>query len=511
MREFAYLVALLALPMAVSGADLVFEFQGTGEYDSNVFRQEGNAKGDAIFRLRPGVRIEEKQGQDVNYSLRYLAPVELSVENSDQLDNVDQYGDLSFSYQPSGRVEFYGTDQFRYDYGTLLSFATLDEQGASTTINSRDRTTRNTASAGVRYQFSRNLEGDFSIQHQLFESRREDRQDNWVLSLNPNFFYRLNPRHRIGMGVSYYHQDFDASDFTVGSQTDTVNAYAQWEWQIDSTMGLSVRVGPAYIESEQDNPPDRFILPIPVQELSDFDGMGPAFLFQPYTLCEAFTTPGSGDVYVPPTGCGTDPGTVNLVIQEQDPAGYAAIETANQTPIGLTTVGNVNRKDDSVDVFVNVQLVKNWSPQLSSLFAYQRSQGTASGLGGTVIRDSVTGSLSWRFRERWSLSANGAWTNRESVGDVNEFFLLAEDIGGNIAGYTGDQLVAATSSQRVETELWSISARLSHRLYRRTHVFAQGTYTDQASKRGSLGASSDFDDWLAIVGVRHEFEPIGLW
>ncbi|MGE4651796.1 MAG: hypothetical protein AAEJ53_12985, partial [Myxococcota bacterium] len=150
MRAFAYLVALLALPMAVSGADLVFEFQGTEQYDSNVFRRESNVKDDVLFRLRPGVRIEEKHGQDVNYSLRYLAPVELSVDNSDELDNVDQYGDLSLSYRPSGRVEFYGTDHFRYDYGTLLSFATLDEEGASTIISSRDRTTRNTASAGVR-------------------------------------------------------------------------------------------------------------------------------------------------------------------------------------------------------------------------------------------------------------------------------------------------------------------------------------------------------------------------
>ena len=514
MRAFAYLVALLALPMAVSGADLVFEFQGTGQYDSNVFRRESNVKDDVLFRLRPGVRIEEKHGQDVNYSLRYLAPVELSVDNSDELDNVDQYGDLSLSYRPSGRVEFYGTDHFRYDYGTLLSFATLDEEGASTIISSRDRTTRNTANAGVRYQFSRNLEGDFSIQHQLFKSRRKSRQDNWVLSVNPNFYYRLNPRHRVGMGVSYYHQNFDASDFTVGSQTNTVNAYAQWEWQVDSTMGLSLRVGPAYIESEQDAPPQQAVLPIPYQEISDFGG-APAVQVQLIDQCPDVSTaiPGSSaGPYIPATGCSGP--SVGIISSVGPTAGqYTAI--TSQTPIGLTTTGNVGTKDDSLDVFVNVQLIKNWSPQLSSQVAYQRTQGTASGLGGAVIRDSVTGSVNWKFRDRWNLATNAAWTNRKSLGDVNEFFLLAgpNTTPGleNVATYTGTQLVATSGNQKVETELWSVSARLSHQLYKKTHVFAQGTYTDQVSKGGTLGSGSDFDDWLAIVGVRHEFEPIGLW
>jgi long-subunit fatty acid transport protein len=371
--------------------------------------------------------------------------------------------------------------------------------------------------AGVRYQFSRNFEGDFSIQHQFFKTRRKTRQDNWVLSVNPNFYYRLNPRHRVGMGVSYYHQDFKASDFTVGSQTNTVNAYAQWEWQIDSTMGLSLRVGPAYIESEQDNPPQRGVLPIPYQEISDYPG-GRAVQIQVFSQCPDVSTtiPAStAGPYIPATGCPPSASTVNpSIIAEADfPSQYAAI--TNQTPIGLTTTGNVGTKDDSLDVFVNVQLIKNWSPQLSSQVAYQRTQGTASGLGGAVIRDTVTGSVNWSFRDRWKLSTSAAWTNRESVGDVNEFFLLAEEnltLGlPNIASYTGTQLVATSGNQRVETALWSVSTRLSHRLYRKTHVFAQGTYTDQTSKGGTLGAGSDFDDWLAIVGVRHEFEPIGLW
>lgn len=512
MRYLACLAVVLALPTTVLGADLVFEFQGSGEYDSNVFRRPSNPEDDFLFRLRPGVRLEEKHGEDLNYSLRYLAPIELSVDNSKELDNVDQYGNLKLSYKPSGRAEFYGDDVFRYQHGTLLSFATLDSGGVPSIGTSRDRVTTNVASAGVRYQLSESLEADMSMRHQLFESRRADRQDNWMFSLNPNFFYRLNPRHRVGLGVQYSHQDFDASDFAVASQVDSVNAYAQWSWAISSTMGLSVRVGPAYLHSEQDPAPARFVAPIPFQSALYDPGTGqavPAVVV--YELSSCPTAP-SGAQYIPAEGCGTVFANPPIT-QTANPGDYAAV--VGQTPISLVSAGNVDDTDDTVDVFAQIELIQNWTPQLTSRFGYERSQGAASGLGGTVIRDSVTASLDWRFRQRWDFSASGAWVNRESLADVNEFFALAGPAGLPsglaAAAYTGIQEVLATSRQRVETEMWSVSARMSHRLFRKTHVFAQATYTDQDSKAGTLGSGSDFEDWLGIVGVRHEFEPIGLW
>ena len=106
MRYLAYLALLLALPTAVLATDLVFEFQGQGVYDSNVFRRSSDEADDVLFRLRPGFRLEEKRGQDLNYSLHYMAPIELAVDHSEDLDNVDQYGDLTFSYEPSKRIEF---------------------------------------------------------------------------------------------------------------------------------------------------------------------------------------------------------------------------------------------------------------------------------------------------------------------------------------------------------------------------------------------------------------------
>ena len=507
MRYLAYLLVLLALPMAAPAADLVFEFQGQGNYDSNVFRRSSDVKDDFLFRLRPGVRLEERHGHDLNYSLRYLAPIELSVDNSDRLDSVDHYGDANFSYKPSGRLEFYGSDAFRYQHGTLLSFATLEtgtDNVPSVDVDSRARVTTNTATAGVRYQLTRNLEADFSIQHQLFETTQESRQDNWMLNLNPNFLYRVHPRLRVGMGVAYSHQNFDSSNIAVGSEVNIVNAYAQASWAITPTSSLQVQAGPTYIHIHEDDAPTGKVLKTPVVGIVD----GVAFV-NSLDACP-FLDPADPDdtTYIPASGCSVDLNAL-IPVQEGTPE-YAALFTEE---VDLQNQGDIDESDDTVDVFAQVVLTSNWTPDLSSTLAYRRKQGTASGLGGTVISDSVSGAVNWNFRQRWGFTGSASWVNRESVADVPEFFRLAGPSGiiGGAAGYTGEQLVLATSSQRVEVEMWNVSARLSNQIFRKTRVFGQVTYTDQDAKSNSIGGQSNFEDWLVFVGVRHEFEPIGLW
>jgi predicted porin len=58
---------------------------------------------------------------------------------------------------------------------------------------------------------------------------------------------------------------------------------------------------------------------------------------------------------------------------------------------------------------------------------------------------------------------------------------------------------------------WGVAARLTHRFTRKTDIWTQLTYNDQDSNGNTLGAGSDFENFLAVVGVRHVFEPIKLW
>src|SRR5687767_1992437 len=90
------LVVCPALP--VLAADLEFSAGGEVEYDNNVFRSETDEEDGILFRLRPGVRIYEDRGDDLNFSAGYEAPVEFSVDNSDELDDVDHIGTGSFQY-----------------------------------------------------------------------------------------------------------------------------------------------------------------------------------------------------------------------------------------------------------------------------------------------------------------------------------------------------------------------------------------------------------------------------
>ena len=49
------------------------------------------------------------------------------------------------------------------------------------------------------------------------------------------------------------------------------------------------------------------------------------------------------------------------------------------------------------------------------------------------------------------------------------------------------------------------------RMWRNTNLFVELAYNEQDSKANTLGGFSDFEDFLATIGVRHVFEPIKLW
>src|SRR5258708_11860581 len=99
------LVVCPALP--VLAADLEFSAGGEAEYDDNVFRSKSNKVEDGLFRLRPGLRVYEDHGDDLNYSAGYEAPVEFSIHNSHRLDDVDHVGDGNFNYHPNHRFDIF--------------------------------------------------------------------------------------------------------------------------------------------------------------------------------------------------------------------------------------------------------------------------------------------------------------------------------------------------------------------------------------------------------------------
>jgi len=63
----------------------------------------------------------------------------------------------------------------------------------------------------------------------------------------------------------------------------------------------------------------------------------------------------------------------------------------------------------------------------------------------------------------------------------------------------------------IDTTRYGGAGRLTHSFTRNTSGWVQLTYNEQTSRSDTLGDPSDFTNFLAVLGVRHVFEPIKLW
>jgi hypothetical protein len=204
-------------------------------------------------------------------------------------------------------------------------------------------------------------------------------------------------------------------------------------------------------------------------------------------------------------------GTAGVVIRA-DEVGPLGIDD----PVTLDTTRAKSRSDDtSLDFFGEVELTKRWAPNFQSALRYRRDQGAAGGLGGAVIRDTVNFSNVWDIADRWQFFARADWSLRQSVQDATQVFQQAG--GVTISGIPAAAGAVALVTPRggdnneIDTMRWGVAARLTHRFTRKTDIWTQLTYNDQDSNGNTLGAGSDFQNFLAVVGVRHVFEPIKLW
>ena len=164
---------------------------------------------------------------------------------------------------------------------------------------------------------------------------------------------------------------------------------------------------------------------------------------------------------------------------------------------------------------------KRWSPNVGSALRYSRRQGNAAGLGGAVITDEVSFSTFWDFLRRWQLAVRADWVRRESLYRISQTQVVVEptilggviDVPGGQAPLAGPNGQAYNSSQRasIDTNRYSVTGRVTHRLFRSTQVFGELRYDQQKSDRGSLGDTTDFENILAMIGFNHRFDSITLW
>ena len=530
------LLALVLSPLSAHAADLTVQVGGEVEYDDNALRSSSNEDDDVLIRIRPRATIHEDRGQDFRYQLYYEVPFEFAVDNGEELDDIDHIAGGAVTYHPNDRLEFFVSDQFRYLRSALTDVVEQDviAGGDAVLVNQeRDRVTLNDVEGGVSYRFTPRLRGSASVRHELFETQRRDRADNWLFQGRGSLDYILNPKHTVGIGVRYLHQDFDDRSNIPGSTVDSYNAFLQWTWRYSETLQFQVAGGPTYIDSEQDDPiAAANSVTIPFIDFPFDDSTGLGLLDRNGNPTAGPANPGSivvsqvGGCDSPPSvGAPVFEGTICTLGDQPTDAGIL-LDGIIDAPViadvqALTTVSDLaaqGQSDSSLDFFASAVVRKDWTDQLHSALRYDRSQGGASGLGGAVIRDTVTLSNTWDFHERWQATIRSDWSLRQSVQDdgVSQF-LLAGDAGVagftnvNPAGAIGLVTVQGGNTNEVDTMRYGVAGRLTHRFTRNTSAWIQLTYNEQTSTSDTLGDPSDFENFLAVLGVRHVFDPIKLW
>jgi len=546
------LLALVVAAPAAFGADLSLSLGGAVEYDDNVFRRSEGEEDDILFRLQPGVRIEEEHGEDLNFSVGYSIPFEFALDFNDELRDEDHIADGNFVYHLDEKIQFFGSDRFAYlRSGQQRAFVGSGGTtvGFTPDISSeRNQVTDNAGELGMVYAFSPRTKARVVASSDFFDPDRDDRSRVYSVGGLADLTYRLSLKHQVGGGAGYTYQEFDDRDFFAGSETDIYRAFASWRWFVDDTMSLEISGGPSYLRQEQnDSAVVRQRLPVPFQVVGPGSGVG---FFrsdgQPYQAGDAPV--GAGSLLVPSyqsnaggsTGVNcavvegqpvADSCSLNIILDSQDANGLGDALVIDQIANTIVPMVNGNPAGDSssnLTIFAQATLVKNWSENLESALNYTRSEGNASGLGSTVVADAASLSTNWRPWDLWEFSVRGDWVQRESAFDSEQTFdrvfplntaNLGVPVGIALAGVcapgpggcAGGTSFNSDTRSTIDTVRWSVQGRFTHRLFRGTRLYGLVRYDDQESERRSLGKTTDFENTSVIFGVVHIFEPIKLW
>jgi hypothetical protein len=419
----------VAAPSALRAAELTFSIDGNAEYDSNVFRSSRDEDDDYLFRLTPGVRLSEDRASDLRYALNYELPVEFAAQNS-ELNDVDQRLGADALYHVNDRFSLFAGDDFRYLRSELLTNLEDTRGGFDSLLvnEQRDRILLNTARGGASYQFTPRLAGTTRFDQEYYNPSRDDRASTNAYIGTGSMQYALTPKHKVGGGVRAQWQTFDDTQDIVGSNAQSYSVFGSWEWAVTEKVGFEVAVGPALIRNEQDDPNATEMRPLvpsksrgpftagegfidrngdPVPEGTVFeDG---ALLVGNFNNCSVAVVDGVGARVVDggkscPLTVVLDrsPGTDQDLIDEIEAA--PAVTLTNADPNGESTT--------DVTVFALVTGRVDWTPTLHSALSYRRDQGTASGLGGTVVSDLVTLVNNYEFTEKWNFSVRGEFSLR---------------------------------------------------------------------------------------------------
>jgi hypothetical protein len=505
----ALLIASLLLPSAVGAVEVVLGVEGSTGYNSNVFFQSEDESGDGSGRLGPLIMVRDRTG-GLTYIFNYRPSYELYY-TLNGINSVYQNLDARVSWQPSIATEFYATNYFS---DTPVRFSTFETGPGSQLATPRpvfdnSLVLQNYGNVGVRHSFSPRWLGEISANSALADYEKDTFTNSMSNGLQGSMTYFLNPRNRVGGGVGFTRQTFEQSGSTSGG-TNYYQVFGLWNHDFSPTWTLSMQAGPTLVQPDSTDFPttrtNAFLFSRLVQSQS-----GQVLLPLDGTRCQPFE-----GVFVAET-CPPLQAIRNGQLQQS--SDYFVFDENGQQ-VDLAQTGTLNLQGPipdsggtSITYFANVSLKKRWR-WFEVTGSYVRNASTTSGLGQSILTDTLTLTGVWNPSALWRLTLLGVYTQRES--SAESAFTLTPvqgqvlfNVFGQAAliGVRSVSLRAFSSSSSIDITNYGITAQLNRYLGRSTYVFGRATYDRQQSNQQEFDSVTT-DRYVVTIGFHYVFDAL---
>jgi hypothetical protein len=522
LGKTAFSLFLMLLPAAAGAVDLELSGEAVTGYDDNIFRTYGNETGDADFRFTPVFGLSS-QDSKLGWRLRYQPTYEVFPQHTDA-DNLTHqiWGSIDYALDEKTAISL----SEAYRHLEVLNYP-LDEGVDDETLVapepdiSREKIDINDGSFDLTHAFSPKWTGYTSASYRLFYTSRTNSNNSKSFAGSQSFQYALNASNDLGLGGSVTVQMFDALEYQPASNSFFYNLFGSWERRFGEGTTLTIQAGPALVHTDQDDAGASLVEPFPHVVVGG-PGMSVGTLRQEYPTLD---TSGFNDVDPVPAGSVIvpDPEECNnnyvimadhcvlrdILLNDPDVADEDADTVRDAPLIPLNVINsNAGASGYKFTIFAEAKLTQRWTPTLLSSLEYSRRDATASAQGSGTVQDLVSFVTAWQPTERWDLSLRGTYLRRNSPSKVSQILpgVVPWDGSAPYVTLSGDALYLDTSNV-VDTERWSVYGRIARRVTRRTTMTLRLSYSDQQTKRSDRNPDN-FHDFMALVGVRYDFDPI---
>jgi hypothetical protein len=528
MRRLVLLaVALLLGAGEASAVELQVRTSAGGVYDSNVGNNTTDENEEYDFSLEGSVELmlrSDPRSTDLTWEVSYRPRYEKFIRFS-EFDDLEHLVRGRFEYALTDATKFDGRVRFRQTDRSsrrLPEDDTSPDPGDPETSNGSDRVDRVELNLGMSHLLTPRWTLSGNASYDLARYQRSNRSDydaaGGVLSLS----YALTRRQSLGGGLAYTHQALSDTQNRPGQTTNYGTAFLSWQYRITPLWRTNLRVGPAYIRSDDNEQPDTFY------------GSN-LFYTRDGGLVKLDTCPNLGGGDLSSLGFDTRFGS-DQCERLEDAGGLPNPDSELQ----LTNPQSFDRKGESLTAFAVASIGRTGEKSNFSL-DFRRTQGENYGGRTSQIQNILGSSFLWQPTQRWTILARATWSLRTSATDTSQVVPVLVPAGqagivgvpanaavlavpnpnlnmGNglpstgfssTTGFTGEaRAIDSNADQGVDITTYTVNLRLTRSFSRRLEGFTAFRFRFQDNQGDFLGVGRKQKDIEVGLGVRYLFDAI---